>query len=472
MGSEITIPVTAADLRPVDLFDGIDDEQLARWAARARGCTIPAGEIVAEAGEEASGLHLILAGRIAIFLVHDGHAEPEGMNVAPTWIGAIPSLTGGWHRVRMQAQGEVRMATIARDDFVELVLQSRPVFERLMRTMRPVISRITQRESNAERLASLGTMAAGLAHELNNPAAAAKRAASDLAETLETFETFVGKLVEAGVEREDAKLVVGLKEELQKRARECEPLSAVEAADAEDELLDRLEAIGVREAWRVAGPLATACADEEWLTRTAAVAGDVVNEVISWIAASLQAHTLAEELAESTDRMSELVRAIKSYAFMDRGEVVQADVHEGLDTTLMVLKHKVKHTSINVVRDYDKTLPRLMMHGSELNQVWTNLIDNAIGALGETGEITITTRREGDCIVVAIADDGPGIPADIARRIFDPFFTTKEVGSGTGLGLDVARRIVVDRHGGSLKVDSEPGRTVFQVWLPIEHKKK
>jgi signal transduction histidine kinase len=468
MTGETTTAPTAADLRPVDLFDGLDDEQLGRWAAQARMCTIAAGEIVVDAGEEASGLHLILEGRIAVFIVHDGHAEPEGVNVAPTWIGAVPSLTGGFHRVRMQAQTDVRMATIRREPFVDLVLESRPVFEKLMRTMRPVIARVSQREANRERLASLGTMAAGLAHELNNPAAAAKRAASDLAETLATFELFVCKLVEAGVERADARLVVGLKDELQARAKTCEPLSPLEAADAEDELLERLERLGVNEPWRLVEPLASACVDEEWLTRTAEVSGRAVNEVVSWIAASLQAHTLADELAESTDRMSELVRAVKSYAFMDRGETVLADVHEGLDTTLMVLKHKVKHTSIEVERHYDKTLPRVMMLGSELNQVWTNLIDNAIGALGESGAIAITTRREGDCVVVDVADDGPGIPAELVGRIFDPFFTTKEVGSGTGLGLDVARRIVVDRHGGSITVDSAPGRTVFHVWLPIE----
>ncbi len=220
------------------------------------------------------------------------------------------------------------------------------------------------------------------------------------------------------------------------------------------------------------GPLAAACADDDWLTRTATVAGDVLNEVISWVAASLQAHTLADELAESTDRMSELVRAVKSYAFMDRGEVVQADVHEGIVTTLMVLKHKWKHQSIELDKSFDKTLPRITMYGSELNQVWTNLIDNAIDAIGESGTISITTRREGECIVVDIGDTGPGMPPEVKRRIFDPFFTTKEVGSGTGLGLDVARRIVVNRHGGSINVDSEPGRTVFHVWLPIAHRRR
>jgi signal transduction histidine kinase len=165
--------------------------------------------------------------------------------------------------------------------------------------------------------------------------------------------------------------------------------------------------------------------------------------------------------------MGQLVKAIKTYAYMDRGEVVQVDVREGLDSTLVLLKHKLKHTEIKVQRDYDPALGKLTVHGAELNQVWTNLLDNAIDALGETGHLTITTRADGDCAEIDIADDGPGIPADIRDRVFDPFFTTKEVGSGTGLGLDTARRIVVERHHGSLTLESRPGRTVFRVRLPL-----
>jgi signal transduction histidine kinase len=165
--------------------------------------------------------------------------------------------------------------------------------------------------------------------------------------------------------------------------------------------------------------------------------------------------------------MSSLVGAVKSYAYMDRGELVEIDLHEGLETTIAVLGHKLKHTSIDVVRDYDRELPRLTVHGSELNQVWTNLLDNAIDSLGANGTITVATRRDGDCALVDISDDGPGIDPAIVDRVFDSFFTTKDVGEGTGLGLATARRIVVDRHDGSLTVDSQPGRTTFHVWLPL-----
>jgi signal transduction histidine kinase len=181
----------------------------------------------------------------------------------------------------------------------------------------------------------------------------------------------------------------------------------------------------------------------------------------------LTARSLAAELSESTERMSKLVGAIKAYAYMDRGELVETDIHKGLETTLLMLGHKLKHTSIDVERRYDRSLPELTLRGSELNQVWTNLLANAIEALGDSGTITISSARDGPCVRVDIADDGPGIPASIRDRIFDPFFTTKGVGQGTGLGLDTARRIVTERLGGSIDVSSEPGRTVFSVWLPL-----
>ncbi len=198
------------------------------------------------------------------------------------------------------------------------------------------------------------------------------------------------------------------------------------------------------------------------------LAGPATDAAVRWIAASLLARELAAELAESTERMSKLVGAVKMYAYMDRGGLVEVDVREGLDTTLTILGHKLKHTTIEVVRDIDEDLPRFQAYGAELNQVWTNLLDNAIDALGESGTITISAHRDGDCVEVDIADDGPGVPPEAAERIFDPFFTTKEVGKGTGLGLDTARRIVVDRHHGSLTLRTEPGQTVFRVRLPVE----
>ena len=197
-------------------------------------------------------------------------------------------------------------------------------------------------------------------------------------------------------------------------------------------------------------------------------AGPAADAALRWVAASLTAHGLAAELEESTNRMSKLVGSVKAYAYMDRGELVEVDVHEGLETTLAVLGHKLKHTEIKVDRAYDKALPKLTVRGSELNQVWTNLLDNAIDALGETGTIRVRTRRDGDCAEIAIGDDGPGIPPAVREHLFDPFFTTKAVGQGTGLGLDTARRIVQERHGGSFTFETGERGTTFHVWLPLQ----
>jgi len=329
------------------------------------------------------------------------------------------------------------------------------------------MTRVTEIEQRRERLAALGTMAAGLAHELNNPAAAARRAAAQMAEALEVVGSTLGRFVESGIEREEAAKLVALHQEALDVAANRTALDALDAADAEDELEAKLEDLGVPEPWWLAEPLAAAGVDEVWLERVHALAGPATDAALRWLAATLTAQGLAAELEESTRRMSDLVGAVKSYAYVDRGSLVEVDLHEGLETTLVVLGHKLKHTTIEVTRDYDRSLPKLMVAGSELNQVWTNLLDNAIDALGESGTITVATRREGESAVVEIGDDGPGIPPEIRERIFDSFFTTKDVGFGTGLGLATARRVVVDGHDGGLTVESQPGRTVFQVRLPL-----
>jgi signal transduction histidine kinase len=452
----------------MDLFAGLTDEELQVWCDAAVIHHIPTGTVMAKQDETRTGLVLVLEGTIEA-LVQDGTGdEPIGDHVAPTWMGAIPTLVGGASAVRMVAHNDLRVAVIDPDTFIDLVRGNRTVFLRVMAMVRPVVRRLNAREQNRERLASLGTMSAGLAHELNNPASAAKRASSDLGETLEVLTDTVGLLVESGIERAQAADLVGLQREAAAIAAAHAPLSALDAADAEDAVTDALADAGVTEPWRIAEPLVAAGLDPAFVARVAGAAGPATAATLRWIAASLSARELSAELGEATERMSKLVKAIKSYAYMDRGEVVQVDVHEGLETTLVILGHKLKHTTIEVIRDYDKTLPKLTVHGAELNQVWTNLLDNAIDAVGETGHITITTRPDGDCAEVDITDDGPGIPPEIRDRVFDPFFTTKEVGSGTGLGLDAARRILVDRHHGSLTVESQPGRTVFRARLPID----
>jgi signal transduction histidine kinase len=459
---------TLEELRQIDLFDDLDEEQLAKWRDISVIREVPPDTVVAEPQDASAGVILLLDGMLQGLIFESGRLEPVIRQVAPTWIGAITAMTETGFAGEMRSITPVRMAVIAPEDFTQLALTQRPVHRRVMRAVRTVSARTAVREQSRERLASLGTMAAGLAHELNNPAAAARRAASDLADALDVLASTIGLFVESGIEREQAQELVEMQREAIERVKERDTLSALDAADAEDLLLESLERHDVAEPWRVTEPLAAAGIDAEWLDRLADVAGAATGAAIAWIAASLTARGLASEIAESTDRMGKLVKAIKAYAFMDRGELVETDIHEGLETTLVVLGHKVKHTTIQVKRDYDRTLPKLTLRGSELNQVWTNLLANAIEALGESGTITITTVRDGVCARVDITDDGPGIPQDIRDRVFDPFFTTKDVGEGTGLGLDTARRIVIDRLGGSIEFDSQPGRTTFHVWLPLD----
>jgi len=460
-------PVTLEDLRRMDLFTELDDAQLEQWRAVTQSFHVPDGGIIAEQDASPRGLLLLLEGRTRMFKVTDERFDPIGHMVAPTWMQAIAAITESVIGVRIQADGDCVIGLVPLQEFTDLALTHRAVHRRIMRAIGPVTARLTSIENDRERMTSLGTMAAGLAHELNNPAAAVKRAASQLVDALDVVTGAIAAFVEGGIERADAERLVELQQEALRRADAAESLSSVDAADAEDDMLDRLEELGVDEPWRLAEILAGAGVDEAWLTEVAERAGPSTSKALAWVVATLSARGLATELQESASRMSDLVGAIKTYSYMDRGELVQVDLREGIDATIKVLGHKLKHTRIEVVKDYDPTLPRLAVRGSELNQVWTNLIDNAVDALGETGTITIATRRDGPCIRVDIGDDGPGIPEEARRRVLEPFFTTKEVGSGTGLGLDTVRRIVEDRHDGSLNFDTGPDGTTFHVWLPI-----
>ncbi len=476
------LPVTLEELRTIDLFDDLADEELAQWLAVAHTRHVAPGEVISEQDEEPRGLQLLLEGEAQALIVGEGRSEPVGTQHAPTWMGAIAALTGNPSSVRMQARTACRLALVEPQDFRRIAAGQPAVNRRVMQQVAPVAGRITAVEANRERLASLGTMAAGLAHELNNPAAAARRAAAQLTEALEAIDSALRSFVEAGIEREEAERLVRLQQEAVERAAGASALDALDASDAEEELLARLEDLDVEKPWKLAEPLAAAGVDQQWLDRVAAIAGPATGAALRWVAATLTAGRLSAELCQSTERMSALVGAVKTYAYMDRGDLVEVDLHEGLETTLVVLGYKLKHTAIEVVRDYDRDLPKLTVHGSELNQVWTNLLDNAIDALSEQeaqaargepgqperhGTITISTHADGDHAVVEIADDGAGIPQEIAARIFDPFFTTKDVGHGTGLGLATARRIVDERHSGSLTLESRPGRTVFRVRLPL-----
>jgi signal transduction histidine kinase len=321
-----------------------------------------------------------------------------------------------------------------------------------------------------ERLLALGSLSAGLTHELNNPAAAAARATATLRERLAKMRHKLAVITEGPFTREVLAELIKLQERTAERIPTTPSLSPLQAADREDTLTAWLEDHDIEQSWQMAPTFVQAGLDNEWLDRVATTVDEqTLPAAIGWLHSAVETELLMDEITDSTARISHLVDAAKQYSQLDRAPFRMTDVHELLDSTLLMLTGKIG-SRITVVKQYDETLPRVPAYPAELNQVWTNLIDNAVAAMNSTGRdgtLTVRTARANDQLLVEIQDTGTGIDAEIRDRIFDPFFTTKPVGEGTGLGLDITWRIVANKHHGHLRVESIPGDTRFQVLLPI-----
>jgi signal transduction histidine kinase len=317
------------------------------------------------------------------------------------------------------------------------------------------------------KLISLGTLSAGLAHELNNPAAAVRRNVQMLEEVLQKLPTLALKMHQQPISGEQLQFLCNFYQQAIASAQNSPKLDPLTQSEREDEITDWLEDQGVKEAWKLSPTLVSAGLNPDVLEElTEQVETNCISSILAWLEGTLTGTSLLEEIKQSSQRISELIKAMKDYSYMDRAPMQQMNVHEGIDSTLTILKHKLKH-GVTVSKEYGD-LPCICASGRELNQVWTNLIDNAIDAMNGKGNLRIRTAVEGDRVLVEIADNGAGIPPDIQPRIFEQFFTTKEAGKGTGLGLDIARRIIVGQHKGDIRFDSKPGDTRFQVRLPIK----
>jgi signal transduction histidine kinase len=466
--------LTPAELRTLFLFEQLDDDQLAWLAQRGRVVEYPTGATIHAEGAPASCFLVLLSGTLAMFKrVQGGELELNRTDYYGAYTGAfdayvpdrgIPKV----YRATARAVTDCRLFELAADDFGAAVWKWFPMAAHLLEgaaTQGADASSIVERH---ERLMALGSVTAGLTHELNNPVAAVMRATGRLREGLMALRKEIGNVIASDLSDSQLTAVAALASRAIDGRAEAPQLSPLEASDREDEMGDWLDDHDVPGAWEIAPVLVSAGLDVSWLEELDdALPDGRLAAGLTYPVRALESAGLIDEIAEAAGRISGLLASVKQYTQMDRAPLQTFDVHEGLDATLTMLGHKLGD-GIEVVRDYDRSLPHIAAFPGELNQVWTNLIDNAVDAMDGHGTLTVRTRPGlDDRLVVEIGDTGPGVPDDVRTRIFEPFFTTKPIGKGTGLGLDVAWRIVVGRHRGDIRLESEPGDTRFQVVLPL-----
>jgi signal transduction histidine kinase len=454
-----------ADLRSLSIFDGLTDDQLADLIKDGTEVRIAPGVDLFREGEHADFWWVLIDGGIDL-IRHVGREDTvvARMDVPGRWAGGFRAWDeDGTYLATGRGAREGRVLKVPAEALRNRANDWFPfgahLIAGLYRTARSVESTARQRNS----LVTLGTLAAGIAHEINNPASAASRAVGALESECQTLLSSIDQLARQNISPAQLAALDELRGEIESGAGDLDPL---DRADREQALASWLNRHGVKRAWTVAPALSAAGVDLDWCARAADVLdGPALEPGLEWVASTLSVATLLSELKESTRRISELVAAVRSYTQMDRASMQHIKVTDGLDSTLVMLGHQLR--GVTVVRHYDPAVPMIDAYAGELNQVWTNLIDNAIDAMGGSGTLRVTTRVDQDNIVIEIGDTGPGMPSEVAARAFEPFFTTKEVGQGTGLGLDIVRRIIVERHGGEISIGSKPGDTVLQIRLPV-----
>jgi len=453
------------DLRAINLFDGLTDDQLAELLAAGTEISIEPGIALFHEGEHADYWWVLVDGAIELAR-HIGREDTVvgRMDVPGRWAGGFRAWDEhGVYLATGRGIGPGRVLRVPSEALKERSTAWFPfgghLIQGLYGTARNIEATARQRQS----LVTLGTLAAGLAHEINNPAAAATRSVDALQGACDTLLSSLGRLADDDIAASQFTALDALRREIEPPTGVPDPLVL---ADAEDDLSSWLTDHGVERDWIIAPQLAAGGVDVAWCERAATILeGPALEPGLEWVASALSVGTLLSEVKESTRRISELVAAIKSHSQMDKSSMKTIDVTEGLESTLVMLGHKLRD-GVTVVRDYGADVPRIEAYAGELNQVWTNLMDNAIDAMDGGGTLRVATRADGDGVVVEICDTGRGMPPQVLARAFEAFYTTKDVGKGTGLGLDIAKRIIEQRHSGTISIDSRPGQTVLAVRVP------
>ena len=457
------------DLRKIQVFADLPEDQLAWLAQQGTEVSLKPGEVLFNSGAPADRMFVIFEGEF--------HGRRDGVLVYTAGAGAVTGLLPFSRMTHFIGQGyavaPTRLAWFSSKIFPEMLQRMPALSARLVGLLTDRVRESTRADQQREKLASLGKLSAGLAHELNNPAAAASRAAAGLGQILATTRETNLRLNRLALSPKQREIIAQFEHDTGHRLATTPPsLNSIEQSDREERLTAWLETHHVTEPWKLASIFVEAGIEVSALDSLLEQIGpEPLCEVFRRVASLLTAASLVKEIEHSTARISELVKAIKEYSYMDQAPEQEIDIHSGLESTLTIMNHKIKKSSVAVEREYDRSLPRICAWGSELNQVWTNLIDNAVDAMNANGagtvrRLRVRTARDPMGVLVEITDTGSGIPKDIQGKIYDPFFTTKAVGDGTGLGLDTVQRIV-HKHRGDVRFDSKPGETCFQVRLPF-----
>jgi signal transduction histidine kinase len=453
------------ELRAIAILDGFSDEQVAELAAAGEEVAYAPGDRVFDEGRPAEHWWVLLEGRIDV-VRRVGHEEVVMVTIANPgqWAGGFRAWDEhGVYMGSARVMEPSRVFRLPADELARFGRQWFPFAVHLLCGLIVTARRIEHNARQREALVALGTLAAGLAHEINNPASAAVRSVGALQQASDDVFASLQRLAGEFISAEQ---FVAL-DELRRGIDPASAPSGVALSDLEESLTDWLSEHGVDRDWEIAPALAGAGVDLAWLDRAAAaLSGAALQAGLEWVSSSLTTSALITEAQGATRRISDLVSAVKSYSQLDRAAVQDVRVVDGLESTLIMLGHKLRD-GITVVRDYDDSVPTVTANPGELNQVWTNLIDNAADAMDGAGTLTLRTSAEDQHVVVEVGDTGTGMSEEVAAHAFEPFFTTKEVGKGTGLGLDISRRIIVERHGGEIALESAPGRTVVRVRLPL-----